>query len=116
MAGQALALAAEATAPLPATLALPPPVSPAFQLPHALSAHRAAALPAVAPPAAVSAAAPHAPQALSVADVPLAAATLVVPSAVAAPPAVIQEAPLVEVILVVATVDVAKDKNINAKC
>ena len=49
------------------------------------------------------------------ADVPLAAATLVVPSAVAAPPAVIQEAPLVEVILVVATVDVAKDKNINAK-
>ena len=115
MAGQALALAAEATAPLHATLVLHPPVSPAFQLPHALSAHRAAALPAVAPPAAVSAV-HHAPQALSVADVPLAAATLVVPSAVAVPPAVIQEAPLVEVTLVVVTVDVAKDKNINAKC
>ena len=50
------------------------------------------------------------------ADVPLAAATLVVPSAVAVPLVVIQEAPLVEVTPVVVTVDVAKNKYINAKC
>ena len=94
----------------------------ASQRPHALSAHRAAALPAVVALAAALAA-PHAPAAAprthrapSAEAVHLAAVTLVAPSAEAVHLEAILEAPSVEVTLAVDTVDAAKRNNIYAKC